>query len=282
MQDAFNVKPPPTLLPDLERLLATRPPHVADAIRRTFSDVRPCAIVESARANKVPIRGRWLDRLRRQPPPPPVLSPTVSKFGGVPYLESAEPVEKYRFIGQINFAEVSEALSREGFPAPAGMPRVGLLTVYMSTTAFDGKLYWYPAPDESKAVRTTVKCASKYEAQLHFRGGWSLRGLDYYGGVPKHDKELWNYINELEIPAVDTDYSPHLFGHTCDSLNDHYGLTPVAGRSNSIRDYALIWRIDGDSPAGLDWGSNCLYVVIHREDLARGAFENAILTGANT
>jgi len=64
-------------------------------------------------------------------------------------------------------------------------------------------------------------------------------------------------------------------------LNEHYGLKPVAGRSDSIRDYALLWRIDFDNAAGFAWGTNWLYVVIHKDDLARGALENAVVTGAN-
>jgi hypothetical protein len=39
--------------------------------------------------------------------------------------------------------------------------------------------------------------------------------------------------------------------------------------------------VDYDHQAGFAWGTNWLYVVIHRDDLARGALENAVVTGAN-
>lgn len=196
-------------------------------------------------------------------------------------MEGGEQLDDaHRFVGQINFAEAHEALSRASFPIPDGMPHSGLMVVYM-TVIGTGKVYWYRTPGDSKAVPTPMECVGKYEARLGFRGSWSLEGLDWYAHVPEHDEELWDYLNNLEIPDVDIDYRHRLFGHTSEALNDHYGLTPVAGRSDSIRDYALIWRIDCDPPAGISWGTNWLYVLIHRDDLASGAFENAIVTGAN-
>jgi hypothetical protein len=73
----------------LERLLATRPGPVAEAVRRSFADLRPCVRLETARASSVPLRGRLLDRWLRRPPPIPVLPVAASKFGGVPYVEEA-------------------------------------------------------------------------------------------------------------------------------------------------------------------------------------------------
>ena len=106
-----------------------------------------------------------------------------------------------------------------------------------------------------------------------------MKGLEFYDAVGSDD-ELQNYLIELEIDGVDI-ADHRLFGHTDEVLNEHYGLKPVSGRSNDIRDYALVWRIDADHPAGFHWGTNWLYVVIHKDDLARGAFEHAIVTGAN-
>ena len=40
---------------------------------------------------------------------------------------------------------------------------------------------------------------------------------------------------------------------TCVVRCEHHGLRPIAGRSDSIRDYALVWRIDGDHAAGISW-----------------------------
>lgn len=274
--------PPKTFLPQLEKLLSKRSPHLAKAISRVVNDVRPCVQLETTRVTSIPQRGSWLDRLTRKPPPQPKLSVVTSKFGGLPYAESADDLEGAMFLGQINFAEACAALSLEGFPIPDGMPRSGLL-------AFDipagetGRTRWYPEPSELRAARSPGSGqVAKYEASIRFRGSWSLRGLDWFDAVPKDDDELWDYLNDLEIDGVDPETPGHkLFGHANEALNEHYGLRPVPGRSDDIRDYALIWRIDYDNQAGFAWGTNWLYVVIHKDDLARGAFENAIVTGAN-
>jgi hypothetical protein len=273
---------PETLLPELQNLLLKRPAHVAEAIRRVAADVRPCVQLETTRVTSTPQRGSWLDRLTRKSPPHPKLSVLTSKFGGLPYAESADELDGAMFLGQINFAEAYAALTLEDFPIPAGMPGSGIL-------AFDipddeaGRTRWYPEPSESKAARLDgCGQVAKYEASIRFRGSWSLRGLEWFDAVPKEDDELWNYLNDLEIDGIDSESPGHkLFGHANEALNEHYGLRPVSDRSDDIRDYALIWRIDYDNQAGFAWGTNWLYVVIHKDDLARGAFENAIVTGAN-
>lgn len=274
--------PPTTLLPELERLLASRTPQVREAIRRVVAEVRPCVRLLSERVGSKPIRGGVFDRMLRRPRPAPVLSATASKFGGTPYFEHESELQGGRFLGQVNFADVTQALTKQDFPLPAGMPDRGLL-------AFDlvadrpGRTRWYPAPRTRELATLEIDAVAKYETAINFEGSWSLRGLDWFNSVPEGDGELWDYMNELEITGVDCDaHGGHkLFGHANEALNEHYGLTPITGRSESIRDYALIWRIDYDNPAGFSWGTNWLYVVIHRDDLARGAFENAIVTGAN-
>jgi hypothetical protein len=90
-------------------------------------------------------------------------------------------------------------------------------------------------------------------------------------------------MNDLEVPDVDLDGrgGHKLFGHPNKVLNEHYGFEPAPGRSKSIRDYALVWRIDCDNAAGFSWGTNWICVVIHKDDLESGAFERAVVTGAN-
>ena len=272
--------PPTTLFPELERLLASRSPVVAKAVRRVVADVRPCVRLRTERIGKKPIRGSALDRLLRRPRPNPVLPATASKFGGLPYFERETELQGGRFLGQVNFAEVISALTQQGFPVPDGMPERGLLAIDTIPNRLSGRTRWYPDPQTRDLPMVKADAVAKYEAAIHFEGSWSLRGLEWFDPVPKDDDELWEYMNELEIPGIDID-EHKLFGHANEALNDHYGLVPVLGRSDSIRDYALIWRIDYDRPAGFAWGTNWLYVVIHRDDLARNAFENAIVTGAN-
>lgn len=275
--------PPVTLLPELEQLLSKRPPHVADAIRRVVTDVRPCVVLQTTRVGDVPLRGTLSDRLLRRPKPEPGLPITASKFGGTPYAEQLSDVLDGRFIGQINFAQATQALKSQERSIPAGMPEKGLLTVYRVPGVSHGRVRWYPDPDESKAVRPPrFGPVAKYEARIEFKGGWSLQGLEWFDAVPQGDDELWNYMNELEVPEVDVDGrgGHKLFGHPNPVLNEHNGIEPVRGRSKAIRDYALLWRIDCDRAAGLSWGSNWLYVVIHQEDLSCGNFQHAVVTGA--
>jgi hypothetical protein len=275
--------PPNTLLPELVRLLANRPPHVGEAIRRVMGDVRPCSQLRTERVGIKPMRGTAFDRLLGRPPPVPVLPAAASKFGGRPYFEREGELEGGRFLGQVNFADAALALAKQQFPLPAGMPEAGLLAVDLVPGSLAGRTRWYPAPQARDLAAVDIDVVAKYEAAIDFAGSWSLQGLDWFDAVPEGDDELWAYMNELEIAGVDVDarQGHKLFGHSNHALNEHYGIVPVAGRSDSIRDYALIWRIDYDQPAGFSWGTNWLYVVIHRDDLARGAFENAILTGAN-
>jgi uncharacterized protein YwqG len=209
---------------------------------------------------------------------------TASKLGGIPYVENSAEMDNVRFIGQINLVEVSRALELQAFPRPKGIPSTGLLAVDLVSWMREGRVRWYPEPSELKAVRPiSMQTVAKYEAQIQFRGSWSMQSLDWFDAIPNDDEELWNYMNDLEVTGVDEDArgGHKLFGHTNEALNEHYGLRPPPGRSDSIRDYAQIWRIDCDAAAGFSWGTNWLYVVIHVEDLARGAFEKAIITGAN-
>jgi hypothetical protein len=275
---------PQTFRPELEQLLAQRPAEVAAAIRKVIGDVRPCVRLETARVAIVPLAGTFLDRLRRRPPPAPVLPPLASKLGGIPYVEGPVDFAGAKFLGQINFADARAALARQGFPVPRGLPDAGILGVDIGERFTAGRARWYSSPTEAKAVNTTaVVSVGKYEAAVSFRGSWSLRGLEWFDAVPKGDDELWNYMNDLEIPGVDEDghWGHKLLGHPNEALNEHYGFEPVPSRSDSIREYDLLWRIDYDNAAGFSWGTNWLYVVIHRDDLARGALENAIVTGAN-
>jgi hypothetical protein len=229
------------------------------------------------------MKERLLDRLLGRPRPQPILPATASKFGGRPYCEHATELKGRRFLGQINFAEVAGALDAEGFPRPGGMPDAGLLSVDLAPDSVEGAVRWYPDPRAEAAVDIAVDQVARSEAAITFKGSWSLRGLEWFDSVPSGDKELWTWMNELDIPNVDEDgHSGHkLFGHPNEALNEHYGFVPVDGRSSDIREYALIWRIDGDRAARFHFGPNWLYVIIHAEDLARGAFQNAVLTGAN-
>ena len=237
---------------------------------------------DSTRVTGTPLRGKLLDRIRGRTAPNAALPPTASKFGGRPYLEGNEE-HSGRFLGQVNFAEVAQALRSSGASMPADMPSRGLLALDLVEPISTGRVRWYPHPSDDKSVESRqVDCVAKYETSVNFRGSWSLRGLEWFDGVDSDD-ELWDLINDLEVAGVDEDaHSGHkLFGHANEALNEHYGFVPPPGRPDSIREYRLLWRIDSDGAAGFAWGTNWFYVIIHRDDLAAGALGRAVLTGAN-
>lgn len=269
---------------ELRDLLATRPPAVAEMIRQRLLDLRPCVIFETTRLSPRPMRGTLVDRLLRRPGPGAVLTPTASKFGGTPYMEREGELDGGRFLGQVNFADVTTALQREGAVVPAGMPTVGLLAVDLTGPMIgNGRIRWYPDPHDTKALPpASVDWVARYEARANFRASWSLRGLEWFDGLDD-DQGLWEWMNDLEVSGIDEDARTghKLFGHPNESLNEHYGFTPTHGRSHSIREYALLWRIDCDRAADLAWGTNWLYVLIHKNDLEAGALDRAVLTGAN-
>lgn len=277
-------KRPDTLRPELEQMLASRPEGVASEIRRTVSNLRPCVMLTSVRTGAVPLKGRWIDRALRRPPPAPRLEATTSKFGGTPYAEAAWAPDDAAFIGQINFAEVAQALEGDESRIPEMMPRKGLLAADLVRGSFDVRVRWYPDPAEDKAVEPgTVRCVARYEAAVGYRAGWSLRGLDWFDAVAEHDGELWDYMNDLDIPGVDEDArgGHKLFGHANEVLNELGGLKDRFGRPVSIRDHELVWRIDHDGPAGFAWGTNWIYVLARTEDLARGCLDHAFAVVAN-
>jgi uncharacterized protein YwqG len=239
---------------------------------------------DSARASHTPLRGKLVDRLIGRTVPTIVLPPTASKFGGIPYLEYPEERLDGRFVGQINFGEVTEALLSSEAAIPEGMPSKGLLALDLIEPISAGRIRWYPDPADDKSVQARrIDWVAKYEARPRFRASQSLRGLEWFDGI-HDDDELWNFMNDLEVEGVDEDaHRGHkLFGHANESLNEHYGFVPAPGRSDSIREYRLLWRIDFDNEAGFAWGSNWLYVIIHRDDLATGALDRAVLTSANS
>lgn len=277
-------------LRELDALLATRPPQIADRIRRAFGDVRPCVKLRTERVGTTPIRGTLLDRMFGRPAPRPVLPALASKYGGIPYAERESEIFGGTFLGQINFAEVVEALRKEDFPIPHGMPRAGLLAVDRVKNlaapgdAFSARTRWYPSPEEGRPCDTSaMPSVGKFEAVIGFGGSWSLQGMDWFDAVAEDDGELHEYMIDYQAAGIDEDpdAAHKLFGHANEVLNEHYGFTPAPGRSSSIRDYALIWRIAFDNAAGFSWGTNWLYVIIHNDDLRDGAFQNAIVTAAN-
>jgi hypothetical protein len=72
-----------------------------------------------------------------------------------------------------------------------------------------------------------------------------------------------------------------ILGHRSSGLDEHYGFEPPPGRSRTIEEYEMLWRITFDNAAGFAWGTNWVYVIVHRDDLRAGRLDRAVVTGAN-
>jgi hypothetical protein len=265
---------------EIIKILESRNKNVSECILKVLNDLRPCVRLKTERANNTPIHGTLISRMFGKSPPHPLLDVLCSKYGGMPYYENDIEIKNCTFIGQINFAEVTAHLTAGGHPIPVGMPRHGLLAVDEIGDCMNARTRWYDNPKKIDLRYININQKARYETKIHFTHGLSLRGLDYFDCIPKDDGELWDLMNDLEIKGIDED-EHILFGHTWSTLNEHYGFTPKVGRSNNIKDYQMIWRISWDNQSGMGFGTNWYYVIIHKQDLEHGQFENSIVTAAN-
>lgn len=111
--------------------------------------------------------------------------------------------------------------------------------------------------------------------------------MHLFKAIPSDDDELHEALNELVIRGVDEDDGRsrselhRLFGHLSEALEEHYGFEAPPGRPSSIEHYEQVWRITHDPAADFHWGTNWVYVLIHKEDLRDGRLDKAVVTGAN-
>jgi hypothetical protein len=202
----------------------------------------------------------------------------ASKLGGAPYTTADDPPwANLAFLGQINFAEIDEP--------PDGAPRSGILTVASDRSAPVGSFVvrWHADPSEHARMDPgPVESMGRYEAALAFHHAWSLpEGKAWDAPLPVGDDELWRAWNDWAPPGFEVPEGVHrMFGHRPAGLDEHHGFVAPEGRSDDIRDYEMILEIDFDAAADLSWGTNTLYVVAHRDDLAEGRLDRAVVTGA--
>jgi hypothetical protein len=271
------------ILPDRVRqaLAEFDPATVARAESFLATSARPCVDFRSERVSAAPLRrglfGRLLGRLIAAPQLPVL----ASKFAGRPYWIAADgawPKACY-FLMQINFAELPVGHLSE-------LPARGLLAVDLLPPSlrkpFAHRVRYYPDPSEELAVDPgPVMSRGSYEAALRFAPGWSYPGGQAWeaavGLTPKDGPwEIWyEWQSEAE---------PMPLGPACHRLLGH----PAAGcyelsdlPRGSLSEFEMLLRIDFDNAASFDWGSNVVYVLIHRDDLRTGKLERAFLTAAN-
>jgi hypothetical protein len=236
--------------------------------------------VTSERAASYPLKRGILGRLLSLPTSAPVLGRTESKFGGFPYWEERDLNWKgIAFLGQVNFGDIPDP--------PPGAPARGILAVDMVQTWKNPfRVRWYPNPRDSAAQSgEQPSCVGRWESRLCFREGWSLPGGEaWHAPLPAGYGALWDaWLNWTPQGYLEDERNEchRLFGHKSGALDEHYGFESRENRSDSIDDYEMLWRITFDNTAGFSWGTNWVYVIIHKDDLRAGRLDQAVVTGAN-
>jgi hypothetical protein len=247
----------------------------------------PCVYFQSARVSERPLRRGLVGRLLGKQVAEPKLPVLQSKFGGVPYVTAADlPLMKdRRFLLQINLAEVASL--------PQPLPRQGLFCVDMPASGRYFRWFavrFYTEPSEALAVLppTPIRCVGKYEAAMRFMPGMSYDADEWDTVFPDEDgdfQEAWAECNG-EVDTMIGDARPSRGALHC--LSGHRGvrdadtdLRPPDGYPPNQRDYEQLLRLDCDNGAGFAWGSNVVYIYIHRDDLAAGRLGRAFDTPAN-
>lgn len=278
------MKPPLEVPADLRRLLQSRSSELVARVERFLAEAaRRCTYLRTERVAGSPLRPSLLHRLLGHRPAAPLLPILDSKFGGVPYVEEANlPWEGFRFLGQINLAQIED-------PPPL-LHRHGLFALDVGTEGLSSgafRVRWYPAPSEQHSRSSALpRCVGRWETRMRFSPGWSLPGGEAWNApLPADDDELlraWNgwrpegFLEDEQHPAH------RLLGHRSAGLDEPYGFEPPPGHGGAIGDYEMLWRITFDNPSGFHWGSNWLYVLVHHEDLVAGRLDRAVVTGANS
>jgi uncharacterized protein YwqG len=254
------------------------------------TSARPCVYFDSERVGELPLRHGVIGRLLKRPLATPQLPVLASKFGGRPYVPAVDvPLMRNRtFLLQINLEEVPEL--------PAPIPQRGLLAVDMDPST--GIYRWvnvryYPDPSEAQAADLgPTDCVGKYEAVLRYVPGLSYPEGEVWesvlAGGDAVTRELWDEW-QFEI-----DGTPHIaqkrwrhseevhrIGGYRTCAQDDAPFEPPEGLPADIAQYELLLRISFDNTADFGWGSNTLYLVIHRDDLAAGRLERAFGAPAN-
>lgn len=270
----------PQISPRLREDLSLLSPGVAAVVEQTLQkNLRPCLLVESERVGRAPLHRGALGRMLGLPTDAPRLALLDSKLGGMPYTTA--PLEGGRwFLGQLNFAQLP--------PSVPGLPRQGLLAVdcIRGRSAFGLSFTsrWYPRPSEEEAVAARdMSRLGRFEAVLHFRESWSLPCWeDLEALLPEEAWEFSDDVDEWQRENGMCDAHCHrLGGHRSFGEDSLSVFEPPPGLSKDFRKYEQLFRLNFDSAADFCWGSNQIYLLVHRDDLAAQRFDRLAFAVAN-
>lgn len=268
---------PPVRLPERVRaeLEAHRPGLSTEMEAALFKQARPCVRITSERASATPLRGsRGIVGLFARTPGPPLLPVTASKFGGSPYSEGDEDWSRWGFLGQIDLAEATAVLPH-GAPRLSGLLRIDCATL-QSAGVNDARVRWFPTFTSERAVAVNAPSYGGWEARMRFTLGWTSPGGRALEEIwPLKDGSL--YDDPWCLPGYNNEPEGNchrLLGHKTAALDDPYPPTDLSGDD-------LFLRLSYDHAADFAWGSNAFYLVVPRDDLARGDLSRITPVAAN-
>jgi hypothetical protein len=273
--------PPPLRLPDpvREDLEQHRPGLAEETEQLLASHARPCVAITAQRVSKAPLRRGALARLFGGREAEPALGVLASKFGGLPYCEVDEDWSEHSFLGQIDLAEATAVLP------PDVVKLNGLLRLDFGMPSNGLRVRWFREPSVSRAIDARPGSVGAWETKLQFALAWTLPEGDALEALWPLREPKWFDYDEFDPPGYNGDGHNEfhrMLGHKTGGLDDHYGFTPPDGCSEDIAEYALLLRLTFDNEADFGWGTNWIYLLVPRADLAAGDLSRVVVTGANS
>lgn len=198
----------------------------------------------------------------------------ASKFGGSPDLAPGTPWPEspngpYRFLAQIDCSELPEAV--------AGLPRAGLLSLFVGVDSEDGEFFWQspgyvkafliPQGTQLVTVESPESVSWGESRAISFRAGIDIPHDQYQ--VPdwplEHDYGLLEEYQNLRE-------SLHVSPHYLLGFPSHYslGYDPTPGA-----EWQSLLTLDSDDDLVWEWhDADKLMILIERERLARHDFSS--------
>jgi hypothetical protein len=244
--------------------------------------VRPCVAITAQRVAAAPLRRNALAAAFGAKPAEPMLGVTESKFGGLPYGDADEDWADYGFLGQIDLAVATAVLPPDA-PRLRGLLRIDLAGADSFSEMFRVRWFRQPLPDDHANVKP--RSIGAWEARLSFALAWSLPEGNALEAIWPLREPKWFEYDEFHPAGYNTDGRDEyhrLLGHKAGGLDEHYGFTPPPGCSDDLADYESLLRITFDNAADFSWGTNWIYLLVPRDDLARGDLDRVVATGANS
>jgi hypothetical protein len=259
-------------------------PGLADEFERTLAEhVRPCVAITSKRVANWPLRRSLLTSALGAQTAAPSLERLASKFGGLPYAETDELWEGWRFLGQIDLEEASAVLGTDA-PKLRGLLRLDLGDgVLGSRSVLNVRARWFPQPSVERAADVQPASVGAWETRLEFARAWTLPAGDAMNALwPLHD---WAWLDYTTFNPDGYNGDSHnefhrLLGHRTVSPEQLSVATPLPP-GETLSDFEPLLRLTFDNQAGFSWGTNWLYLLVPGNELARGDLSRVVVAHAN-